>query len=238
MSFLKKRRFWSEVSISENDTGFSVLLDGRVLKTPQKADLSVPSLAAAQFIADEWGAVEEEIDPVRMPATRWANVAIDRVRARHGEVVDLLASYGETDLVCYRASHPEALIVRQAAAWDEVLGWVQKKFDVEFKVTNGVIPVAQPNRSVSTLRSEIAELDSFRLSAFHDLVHISGSLILSLAFINSQMSIKAAWDASQVDEIWQKEQWGRDEEAEKASEEKYKGFEFAGKLFNSVSITQ
>ena len=181
MSFLKKKRFWTDVAVVGSIGGFVIHLDGRVVKTPEKHDLNVPTRVAAELIAAEWAAVEETLDPTVMPATRWANVSIDRVGLNHGDVVDMLAAYGDTDLLCYRATQPEELIERQAAVWDAPLAWAAKAFDAPLKVTQGVIPVDQPNQSVANLRAEVVRMEPFSLSAFHDLVHISGSLVLSLA---------------------------------------------------------
>jgi len=234
MSFLKKKRFWSDVSVVGSTGGFVVHLDGRVVKTPDRHDLNVPTRGAAELIAVEWDAVDGTLDPAEMPATRWANVAIDRVGENHGDVVDMLAAYGGTDLLCYRATHPDALIAKQAAVWDGPLDWAKARFDAPLVVTQGIIPVDQPNQSVVNLRTEVAKMEPFSLSAFHDLVHISGSLVLSLALYHDEIDINAAWAACQVDEIWQKELWGEDEEAAEAAEEKRKGFEFAHKLLESV----
>jgi chaperone required for assembly of F1-ATPase len=234
MSFLKKKRFWTDVAVVGSTGGFVVHLDGRVVKTPEKHDLNVPTRAAAELIAAEWAAVEEALDPTVMPATRWANVAIDRVGENHGEVVDMLAAYGGTDLLCYRATHPDELIKRQAAVWDAPLAWAEKVFNAPLKVTQGVIPVDQPNQSVANLRAEVAQMEPFSLSAFHDLVHISGSLILSLAIFHRNMTAESVWDAAQVEEAWQIELWGEDEDGAEAAAKKRQAFIFAAKLLESV----
>ena len=235
MSFLKKKRFWSDVVVVGSTGGFVIHLDGRVVKTPARHDLNVPTRAAAELIAIEWAAVEDTLDPSKMPATQWANIAIDRVGEKHADVVDMLAAYGGTDLLCYRATHPEELIEKQAAVWDAPLAWAEATFDAPLKVTQGVIPVDQPNQSVANLRAQVAKMEPFALSAFHDLVHISGSLVLSLAISNGEMSAESAWDAAQVDEIWQTELWGEDEDAIEAAAQKRQSFLFAAKLLESVA---
>lgn len=235
MSFLKKKRFWTDVAVVGSTGGFVVHLDGRVVKTPERHDLNVPTRVAAELIGAEWAAVEDTLDPSKMPATQWANVAIDRVGEKHADVVDMLAAYGGTDLLCYRATHPDELIAKQAAAWDAPLDWAKAKFDAPLRSTQGVIPVDQPNQSIANLRAEVAKMEPFSLSAFHDLVHISGSLVLSLAVFHGEMSAESAWDAAQVDEIWQKELWGEDEDAVAAAEQKRLSFVFAVKLLESVA---
>lgn len=235
MSFLKKKRFWTDVVVVGSTGGFVIHLDGRVVKTPEKHDLNVPTRAAAELIAIEWAAVDDALDPSKMPATQWANVAIDRVGEKHADVVDMLAAYGGTDLLCYRATHPDALIAKQAAVWDGPLAWAKATFDAPLAVTQGVIPVDQPNQSVENLRAEVAKMEPFSLSAFHDLVHISGSLVLSLAVFHGEMTAETAWEAAQVDEIWQIELWGEDEDAKEAAAFKRQSFLFAAQLLESVA---
>ena len=234
MSFLKKKRFWTDVAVVGSKGGYVIHLDGRVVKTPKKHDLNVPTRAAAELIAMEWAVVKDTIDPSTMPATQWANVAIDRVNEKHDDVVEMLAAYGETDLLCYRATHPDELIVKQAAAWDLPLEWAKVALGAPLKITQGVVPVDQPNQSIANLRAEVAKMEPFSLSAFYDLVHISGSLVLPLAVFHREMSAESAWSAAQVDEIWQKEIWGEDEEAIVATEQRRQSFIFSANLLDSL----
>ena len=89
-----------------------------------------------------------------------------------------------------------------------------QEFDAPLNVTNGVIPVDQPETSLTRLHAEVARFDSYRIAAFHDLVAISGSLILALAVARRRISGLEAWDLSRIDETFQIEAWGADEEAE------------------------
>ena len=234
MSFFKKKRFWTDVSVGAEDTGFAIRLDGRLVKTPDRADVILPTQAAAKLVAAEWEAVDGDLNPAQMPATQWANVAIDKIEDRFDDVVDMLAEYGGTDLLCYRATHPEELIARQASVWDAPLDWAREKYDAPLVVTQGVIAVEQPNQSLANLRVAVADLDPFALAALHDLVQISGSLVLALMISEKKIDAAAAWEAARVDEIWQNEQWGEDEEAAEAAAEKRAAFVFAQILLHSV----
>jgi len=213
MSNLRKR-FWKTVDIAPRDGGFTVMLDGREIKTPAKAPLVVPTRAFAQMIAQEWEAQGEKIDPETMPATRAANAALDKVRVQFHEVAALLTAYGETDLLCYRADAPAGLVARQAAAWDPLLDWAANRFDVQWAVTNGVMPTPQSASVLGKLGAHVTGFTTFQLTAFHDLVAMSGSLVIALAATENVASGDTLWDASRIDEQWQIEQWGEDEEAQ------------------------
>lgn len=213
MSGWSAKRFWTAAAPVAVEGGWGVALDGRSVRTPAKALLVVPSLALAQAIAAEWDAQGEKIVPETMPATRAANAAIDKVAPQQAEVAALIAEYGGTDLLCYRAEAPEELICRQSAAWDGWLDWAQARFGAGLSVTAGVIPVPQPPEALAALSARVAAMTPFELAALHDLVGITGSLVLGLAVAEGALSAAEAWDLARIDETWQIEQWGDDEEA-------------------------
>ena len=225
------KRFWKEASVVEAGTGFTVLLDGRNLRTPVKSELIVPTRAMAEAIADEWRAQGEKIDPLTMPTTRSANAAIDKVDPMHAEVTELVAAYGDTDLLCYRADHPDELVQRQNAAWDPLLEWAATELSAPLKTRTGITHVEQDAIVLASLANRVAELTAFQLAAFHDLVGMSGSLIIGFAVTHKLLPVPELWRCSRIDEDWQIEQWGEDEEANSTAEGKRVGFEHAAKFY-------
>ena len=213
MSGWAPKRFWTEVAVVPDGQSFAVTLDGRPVRTPAKAQLSVPTRAFAEEVAREWAAQEGQVNPNTMPATRLANAAIDKVSASRAEVVDMLASYGGSDLLCYRAEGPEALVRRQKAGWDPLLAWSAEALGADLATGSGVMPVAQAEGDLARLREPVEEMDAFTLAAFHDLVALSGSLVLALAVAQGRLSAEEAWQLSRLDEDYQIEEWGEDEEA-------------------------
>ncbi|WP_166418477.1 ATP12 family chaperone protein [Cochlodiniinecator piscidefendens] len=213
MSDWKQKRFWTDVTVSKIDEGYTILLDGRRIKTPAKTAFYVPSERLAEEIAKEWDAQTDVVNPNTMPFTRAANSAIDKVTPQHSEVADMLADYGGTDLLCYRADSPEELIQRQAEAWDPLLAWSAEALEAPLIQISGVMFASQPKASLESLKRRVHELDSFMLAGFHDLVAISGSLVIGFAALNGHMGIENLWEVSRLDESWQAEQWGEDEEA-------------------------
>lgn len=214
MSGWVRKRFWKEAQVAPMEGGYTVLLDGRALKTPAKAALIVPTAPLAELIAAEWQDIGEVIDPDKMPGTRAANAAIDKVRGQQNEVADIVAAYGDSDLVCYRAQAPEQLIELEARAWDPLLDWCAHRFGVRPELRAGVMHAPQPAALLSAFHGDVARLDAFELTALHDLVAMSGSLIIGLALIDGFAKPEALWRASRVDEDWQISQWGDDDEAE------------------------
>ena len=213
MSAWKAKRFWQAASAEACEGGFTVRLDGRAVKTPARRALVLPTLAMAEVIAAEWGAQQGLVKPDTMPATRAANSALDKVAEQFDEVAGLLAAYGETDLLCYRATGPAALVARQADGWDPLLAWCATTLQAPLIATAGVMHIDQPAASVAVLRDLVHGFTPFQLAAVHDLIAISGSLVLALAVTRGRLTVEQAWDLSRIDETWQNEQWGVDDEA-------------------------
>ncbi|MEJ6399391.1 ATP12 family chaperone protein [Yoonia sp. 208BN28-4] len=231
MSDWKAKRFWKQAEAVETDGGFTVQLDGRAVKTPAKTTLVVPSLAMAQAIAAEWDAQEDAINPLTMPVTRGANAALDKVATQFDEVVDLLADYADSDLLCYRATGPDALVARQAEKWDPLLDWAANTIGARLFVGEGVMHVPQTRDALATFKSQLTALTPFQLTAAHDLISLSGSIVLALAVMRGHLDPDAAWLLSRVDEHWQIEQWGDDEDAAAQEEIKRRAFEDAARFF-------
>jgi chaperone required for assembly of F1-ATPase len=218
VSWTPRRRFWRTTAVRRAGQGYGVHLDDRALQTPGKVPLVVPSRALAEAIAGEWDAVAAAIEPERLPFTRAANSAIDRVAAQRAAVASAIACYGECDLLCYRAEAPEELLVRQAAAWDPWLDWATRALGAPLLTSHGVVHRAQPASSVAALRDAVSALGPFELTALHELVSLSGSLVLGLAVSRGSLDAARAWELSRIDEAWQIEHWGLDAEAEAAAE--------------------
>lgn len=235
MSGWQAKRFWTETAVAEAPGGFTVTLDGRAIKTPAKAPLEVPTRALAELIAAEWAAQQGQIRPETMPATRAANAAIDKTRGQRAEVAALVAAYGETDLLCYRADHPAGLVARQTAAWDPLLDWAARRYGVAFVPVAGIMPRPQPAATLARLAAEVAALDPFRLTAFHDLVALPGSLVIGLAAAEAAFEPAALWQAARIDEDWQIEHWGEDAEAQAAAEARRLAFFQAERFFRACT---
>ena len=213
MSEWAAKRFWKAVDVKQDDAGYSVALDGRLVRTPAKSPLLLPTAQMAQAVAAEWEAQTDKIDPLSMPYTRAANAATDKVTHQFDEVADMLASYGDTDLICYRASDPKELVERQNKQWDPLVDWSATDLKAPLQVYVGVMHAPQPEASKIRLRALVDAFDPFQLTAFHDLVSLSGSLIIGFAVVHGYDTPQALWDVSRIDEDWQIQQWGEDEEA-------------------------
>jgi chaperone required for assembly of F1-ATPase len=200
------KRFWKDVTVEAG----AILLDGRAVRTPARDPLVLPTPALAEAVADEWRAVGEEIDPRAMPLTGYANAAIDKIAPDTAVFAAGIASYVETDLLCYRAENPPELATRQAQIWDPLLDWAGARYDIAFVVTAGIVHRAQPPETLARLATAIAARSPFELAALSPVVTIGGSLVVALMLAESAITADAAFDATHLDELWQAELWGEE----------------------------
>ena len=225
------KRFWDGVSYEEAEDGFQIKLDHRTVRTPAKQLLVVPTEKIASHVAAEWDAQVEQVDPAAMPWTRTANAAIDKVAIQRTDVIEHLSGYAGTDLLCYRAEGPDSLVLRQQEVWDPILAWLDDHFDVSMKTTTGVMPVAQDPADLKRLAMAMDRMSDFQLTGFHDLVGLSGSFAIALAVVEKAFLPANLWAAACLDETWQAEQWGEDEEALAHSKLKKEAFLHATEVY-------
>ena len=239
MSEWKTKRFWKKATVEPQGAGFGVHLDGRAVKTPARQPLVVPVRALAEKIAAEWDAQEGAIDPLAMPFTRSVNAAIDKVVPQQAEVAEIISAYGDTDLLCYRADSPVELVARQDAGWTPLLDWARNSQGIDLKYFSGVVYQPQNAAALARIAALTAEMDAFELTAFHDLVSLSGSYILGLAAARDEdddtyVVAETLWDLSRLDETWQEDQWGADDEATAAADVKRSAFLHAAEFHKIV----
>jgi chaperone required for assembly of F1-ATPase len=206
------KRFYKETAVEQAEGGHRVLLDGKPMRTPAKAVLVVPTRTLAEAIAGEWSDVPEraEIGVSHLPLTRLAATGLDRVTAQRDQVIADTAKYAESDLLCYRATDPPSLVERQHALWQPLLDWSAGRYGAPLVVVDGTSFVAQPAASVARLRAAVAAHSDLALSALYNLTHIAGSLVIALAVAERRLTAEQAFDAAQLDELYQIERWGED----------------------------
>ena len=207
------KRFYKDVTVGEADGGHTILLDGRPVRTPHRSHLVLANERIADAVAAEWAAQEEEIDPLKMPLTRFANSSIDQVGTDPTKIVDQIVQYAGSDLTCYRADEPAALQAAQAEVWDPLLDWFKDRTGARLLPTAGIMPLTQSDEALQAVRAFVADLNVQVLTGLHVATTACGSLVIGTAAGLGQVSIDEAWAAATVDERWQRTRWGEDVEA-------------------------
>jgi chaperone required for assembly of F1-ATPase len=208
---VQRKRFYKDAGVGEGDGGYTVTLDGKRIKTPSGRVVVVPVRSLAEAIAAEWNAQGELIDPLTMPLTRFANSVVQGVVDHVGAVTDDVAKYFASDLLFYRAGHPEALVAREAQHWDPILFWAAEALGAHFMLAEGVMHVRQPDQAIAAARAALPS-DPWAIAALHVITTLTGSALLALALFHGVIDADQAWTAAHVDEDWNAEKWGVDDE--------------------------
>ena len=184
---------------------------------PGGAVLRVDGEPLARAIADEWqmagGGKGGEMSFADTPLTRLAGTAQQRIAPDPAPTIDAIASYAESDMLCYRAETPEKLVARQMRAWQPWLDWAALTYDAPLRVGSGIAYVKQHRSSVAALRTAVAALDVPALAALGVVVPALGSLVLGLAMAEGRLDAASAHELGALDELFQAEAWGEDAEA-------------------------
>jgi len=207
------KRFYRETDTAEADRGWTVRLDGKPVRTPAKRPLIVPTAALAEVIAGEWASQEETVEPAAMRVNRLATTAVDLMPARRSGAVEQVVEYAETDLLCYRAVHPRALVDAQARHWDPPLDWLARTHGIRLATTTGMMPAAPDAGAVRAVAAVVAREPDWPLVGMHALTTATGSVVLALMVRARALTAAAAADAALVDERFERDQWGEEADA-------------------------
>jgi chaperone required for assembly of F1-ATPase len=214
----KPKRFYKSVTVAAEPDGFQILLDGRAVRSPKGAKLALPTLALTDRVAAEWAAQGESIEMGHMHATRLANTAFEAIPPAREATADNIADYAGSDLLCYFAREPAALLGRQTRVWGPMLAWAEAELGLVFVRAEGIVHRPQPEATLKKVRALALELNDFALAGLAFGTSLFGSAVLALALQRGRLEGEEALAISRLDEIFQEEQWGVDEEAAQRAE--------------------
>lgn len=208
------KRFYKQAGISERDGEFTVQLDGKDIKTPEKSMCIMPNRLMAVAVAKEWNDQKEDVNPASMPITKLVNTAIDKVGGRREALINELIGFAGSDQVCYRADQPDELVIQQQEMWGPLLENLKNFHDIDLKITTGVMFEEQDPLQMVKIKTIIEAIEVFELTAFYGMTTVTGSVTIGLNLFEDRISLEQAWNAGHLDENFQTSKWGSDEDAE------------------------
>ena len=230
----RRKRFYAKAGAVEAPCGFAVTLDDKPIRTPSGGQVVVPVKEIAAAIVAEWDAQQQHIDPLTMPMTRFANSVVDAVVDRVEAVTADIAKYFETDLLFYRAGHPQGLVEREAAHWDPLVFWAADTLGAHFILAEGIVHVRQPESAVAAARAALPG-DAWSIAALHVITTLTGSALLAVALLRGVLDEDQVWAAAHVDEDWNIEKWGLDEEVAARRASRLVDFKAAAAILTAVN---
>jgi chaperone required for assembly of F1-ATPase len=229
----QRKRFYAKADVTEAEGGYAIRLDGKPIRTPSGRIITAPSRDIAQAIAAEWEAQQETINPLTMPLTRFANSVVEAVTDRVEAVAADIAKYLASDLLFYRAGHPEALVARETAHWDPVVFWAADSLGAHFILAQGIVHVRQPDTAIEAARAALPT-DPWSVAAMHVVTTLTGSALLALALLHGACEPEQVWAAAHVEEDFNIEQWGVDEEAAARRAARLVDFQAANRILQAL----
>ena len=225
------KRFYNDVAVAASADGWQVELDGRGVRSQAKRlPQAVPSEALARLLAKEWEEQGETIAPERFVMRDLADYAIDVVASDREGAIARLLPYAETDTLCYRAEPDEPLYRRQVAVWNPLLDRLQERHGIALKPQSGIVHKPQDAAMMAKAGTRLSSLGAFELAAAETMAPLAASLTIALLALEPDADIDKLWNAAELEEAWQREQWGADAEAERRSELRREAFVAAARF--------
>ena len=230
----QRKRFYTKPAMAETAAGFVITLDDKPIRTPSGRQVIVPAREIAEVVVAEWEAQKEFVNPLTMPMTRFANSVVDAVVDRIDAVREDIAKYFESDLLFYRAGHPEALVAREAAHWDPILFWAADALGAHFILAQGIVHIRQPESAIAAARAALPD-DPWSIAALHVITTLTGSALLALALLRRVADQDQVWAAAHVDEDWNCEKWGVDDEVAARRAARLVDFDAAARILKALN---
>lgn len=224
------KRFYKTASAQPVDGGWAVHLDGRAVKTVGGRPQTVPTQELAQALAAEWEAQGETIDTTLFLYRDMSDYTLDVVTGDLSGTAASILPYAQTDTLCYRADPDEAFWSHQCAVWEPVLTEAEARYGLRFERISGIMHRPQPEATMARAAELLAGKDAFTLAALVNLSSLAASLVVALLALEEDADLDALWNAASLEETWQADLWGRDDEAEERREKRRAGFMAAARF--------
>jgi ATP synthase F1 complex assembly factor 2 len=211
------KKFWKSATVSEERCGFSILLDGRPLKTPAGKQVMIPleRRVLATLTCAEWELQDQVLKSYSLPLTSIVMRSLDSLEndtTRQG-VIDNVLNYVHTDSICYQQDYPESFVKLQQEYWNPIVQWVNEKYDLDVETTTGILSIQQSEKVMKKFREIVESFDTFTLAAFEKAVLRSKSFMIALALIERHIDVEFAAMATRLEVYHQIQRWGEVEDA-------------------------
>jgi len=183
-------------------------------KTPLGNDIVVPNKLLEDAILQEWQGQGDtkSLKRENMPLSQIASIKIDLVQNKRAELINDIISYSDTDSICYRAGDIEELFIRQELVLGPIIAWANRFFSISLIITSGIMPIIQHPHNKIKFAEQLAGYDDWKLAVFASIIKQVGSIVLVFAFIEGAIDAEQLFAYSHLEEEYQDQKWGKDEE--------------------------
>ena len=210
MKNLKKIKF---SIIKAKNSKYCIQINSKLAKSPKGNLIELPNIKLAKIVLDNYKLKLETKNINIVSPIKLTNTAIDKIKFEKVNYINEMVSYLNSDVVCYFSATPEDLVERQKQLWLPIVHFMMKFYDINLIYTSDISALNQNESSLMKLKTILKEKNIFELSALYALSQLTKSIMISLALVNNKISVKKAFESSNLEELYQISKWGKDEEA-------------------------
>ena len=205
---ISKEKYWKEIR-KELFKGnlFRIYLDETRLQSDRGNDIKISERLADEIVR-EWSAGGKITAIKNSFFTKFCFSATDTTEKEREVILNRLVEYGNCDPICYIASEPKKLHLKQENLYSPLIDWAEKFFSIKLNRATGILFIEQPLLNSGIIKKYLKECDNFHLTAIHELTKSLGSLFTCLALYKNVVSLELAWEVANVEDNFRIEVWG------------------------------
>lgn len=199
-----------EVSSTQNQ--YEILLDGKPLKSPKRAQFILPNKLLASAIATEWATQEDDlIRPFTMPLMQLSSTALDHMSdyATFDFHVKKLLEFFDADQAV--VAHPSGSELReiQLKTLKKVHDWARREFGEQLNLSSdSIFAQPQPEEVKLLMEKRLRSLSPWEMTCTFAAAAAAKSLLIGLALNRNIIDPEEALKCARVEEDYQIERHG------------------------------
>ena len=142
----------------------------------------------------------------------WKKLEQD-VSAHRGELIDRLADFARTDVLLF-LSTDKKLLEEQKAKWFPIVNWANQTVNSDFKPTTSLNVPQVSKDFLKDFKNYITSFSDREMTVFYTAALDMHSVLLALALVKGKIDAKQAFELSEMEELFQARNWGKEAVAE------------------------
>lgn len=135
------------------------------------------------------------------------------------DIIKRLMQYAGTDLLLFWGTNKDVM-ARQEKIWQPLLEWAKEEFHTKFVKTHQLDVPVQDKQTGIRFKLFLESLSDKELAAYYLAALNMRSVLLAAALVKGRINAREAFEAAYLEELYQAEVWGSDDEAEAKRQER------------------
>ncbi len=137
------------------------------------------------------------------------------IKEHRSEVIEKLVEFSFTDVILFWSANEEIKSL-QTEKWLPVLKWLNNRFKITLKETDGLTPPPQNENNRAGFTEILDKMSLKNLTTYYLAAVRLKSPLLAFAFAEKKITASEAFELAYLEELYQSKSWGVDEEAEQS----------------------